>query len=332
MRRGQPLPHERAVIWRQRPWVWGLGALSVAVACTTQAPDSDPAVAPTSPPTLTRAAGPTTLPPPPVRGASVVSDAPTAAFPDAGAEATGDSGSEAAVGDASDDAAPPVDLSAQPFAQPLDARRILPPTSYARRFANLSPAQCMKQLRTAKLPVKHWGGAAKGVANPHKLNGALSGVSFVFPGGKSPFGVLDCRLVLALNEFARVLAKHDVVRVQLDNMYRPHSKLPRHRRGKPRNPSQHSYGLAADITRFWLADGSVLSVEDDWHGELGATACGPDALLSDPDADSVRLRNLVCDVAREGIFTHMLTPGFNAAHRTHFHFDIKRGADYQALR
>ncbi|MEZ4374970.1 MAG: extensin family protein [Polyangiaceae bacterium] len=228
--------------------------------------------------------------------------------------------------------APSSDLSAEPFMQPLEPRRALAATSFARRFANLSPGQCMKQLRAAKLPVKHWGGPAKGIANPHKLDGALAGVKFVFPGGKSPFGVLDCRLVLALNEFARVLAAHSVVRVQLDNMYRPHSRLPRHHRGKPRNPSQHSYGLAADITRFWLADGSVLSVEDDWHGELGAPACGPDAVLNEPDADSIRLRNLVCAVAREGIFNHMLTPGFNAAHRNHFHFDIKRDADYQALR
>lgn len=224
------------------------------------------------------------------------------------------------------------DLSKEPFRQPLAARRLLPPSSYARRFANLSPAQCMKELRAAKLPVKRWGGPAKGVANPLKLDGALSGVKFVFPGGKSPFGVLDCRLVLTLNQFARVLAAHDVVRVQLDNMYRPRSKLPRHRRGKARSPSQHSHGLAADITRLWLADGSMLSVADDWHGELGAPACGPDAVLTDPRAAAIRLRNVVCDVAREGIFTHMLTPGFDAAHRDHFHFDIKRDADYQALR
>lgn len=224
------------------------------------------------------------------------------------------------------------DLSQEPFRQPLESRRALPTSSYARRFANLSPAQCMKELRAAKLPVKPWGGPAKGVANPLKLDGALSGVKFIVPGGKSPYGVLDCRLVLALNEFARVLAAHDVVRVQLDNMYRPQSKLPRHRRRKPRNPSQHSHGLAADITRFWLADGSVLSVADDWHGELGSPACGPGAVMTDPDPGAIRLRNIVCEVAREGIFTHMLTPGFNAAHRDHFHFDIKRDADYQALR
>ncbi len=263
-----------------------------------------------------------------------VSDAPpTAAFADAGApDGASDAATNEGGSDAEAQAVSVVDLSQESFAQPLDSRRSLPPTSIARRFANLSPGQCMKQLRAAKLPVKHWGGAAKGVANPHRLSGDLHGVKFIFPGGKSPFGVLDCRLVLALNEFARVLAKHEVVRVQLDNMYRPRSKLPRHRRGKARNPSQHSYGLAADITRFWLSDGSLLSVEEDWHGELGAPACGPEAVLTEPDDDAVRLRNLVCDVARAGIFTHMLTPGFNAAHRNHFHFDIKRGADYQALR
>src|SRR5690606_29541791 len=129
-----------------------------------------------------------------------------------------------------------------------------------------------------------------------------------------------------------VLALHGVVRVQLDNMYRPRSKLPAARRGKRRAPSQHAHGLAADITRFWLKDGGVLRVADDWQGGLGEPACGPDVKLHDPTASAIRLHNLVCAVAAEGIFTHMLTPGFNAAHRDHFHFDIKRGADYQALR
>lgn len=224
------------------------------------------------------------------------------------------------------------DLSAEIFMAPLDLRRQLTPQSFARRFANLSPSACMQALRAAKLPYKPWGGPAKGIANPLRLSGPVAGVVFVSPGGKSPFGLLDCRLLLALREFARVLASHDVVRVQLDNMYRPQSKLPAARRGKRRPPSQHAHGLAADITRFWLKDGAVLRVAEDWQGELGEPACGPSAKLKDPTTAAIRLRNLVCAVAAEGIFNHMLTPGFNAAHRDHFHFDIKRGADYQALR
>lgn len=305
------------------PRILWIGAFSVAVACSATAPPTEP---PPQAPAV--ATAPSAAPPRVAAPDASVEDQPA----DAGAAVDAEA-ADAAADDASlADAAAELDLSQEPFREPLEPRRLLSPKSYARRFASLSPGQCMKDLRAAKLPVKHWGGAAKGVANPHKLGGELSGVKFVFPGGKSPFGVLDCRLVLALNEFARVLAAHSVVRVQLDNMYRPQSKLARHRRGKARNPSQHSYGLAADITRFWLADGSVLSVEDDWHGELGAPACGPDAVLNEPDADSIRLRNLVCAVAREGVFNHMLTPGFNAAHRNHFHFDIKRDADYQALR
>ncbi|MCA9647213.1 MAG: extensin family protein [Polyangiaceae bacterium] len=321
------LEHQKPSHFARAILLSALGGVGLSVACSAGPSQAE---APARPPRVAAWASSS----PSLRDAGVERSAEAdAAAPDTGTLDAGLDGDATTADAQAVDAAPPaVDLSEEPFMQPLDPRRLLPPTSYARRFANLSPGQCMKELRSAKLPVKHWGGPAKGVANPHKLSGELSGIKFVFPGGKSPFGVLDCRLVLALNEFARVLAAHSVVRVQLDNMYRPQSKLPRHRRGKARNPSQHSYGLAADITRLWLADGSVLSVEDDWHGDLGAPACGPDAVIHEPDAGSVRLRNLVCAVAREGIFNHMLTPGFNAAHRDHFHFDIKRGADYQALR
>ena len=79
-------------------------------------------------------------------------------------------------------------------------------------------------------------------------------------------------------------------------------------------------------------DGRTLSVEDDWHAEIGDPVCGPDAVMTEPTEKSIALRNVACAIGRAGLFHHMLTPSANASHRNHFHFDIKRDADYRSLR
>lgn len=170
------------------------------------------------------------------------------------------------------------------------------------------------------------GGPAKGIATPLRLKGPLHGVTFVTPGGKSPYGMLDCRLALTLDQLSEVLARHGVTRVLIDNLYRPGAKLP-----GSRKPSQHGYGLAADIVGFVLEGGQELSVEHDWGAELGDPVCGPEARVEPETEAGVELRNLVCDVARAGLFHHMLTPCFNAAHENHVHFDLKRGDDRLVL-
>ena len=40
--------------------------------------------------------------------------------------------------------------------------------------------------------------------------------------------------------------------------------------------------------------------------------------------EAVSLRNLFCDVARSGLFHHLLTPSYDLAHKNHLHLDIKR--------
>jgi hypothetical protein len=205
------------------------------------------------------------------------------------------------------------------FDAPMPSER-LAKTSPALRTANLSPAQCRAELGRRKIAVKGAGRPAPGVATPVRLAGTLSGVRFSTPSGKSPYGILDCRLVLALEAFARVLARHDVVEARIDNLYRPRARLPGRKK-----PSQHSYGLAADIMGFTLKDGRKLVVERDFGGALGTPPCGPESRVEPPTEAGLLLRNLVCAVAREGLFHYMLTPNYNTAHRDHLHFDIKRG-------
>jgi hypothetical protein len=188
-------------------------------------------------------------------------------------------------------------------------------------YANLSPGQCRAELTKRKIKTRPAGLPAQGVATPVRLSEPLQGVAFIAPGKRSVYGMLDCRLVLALDELARVLERHGVVKVHVDNLYRPRSRLP----GK-RKRSQHAHGLAVDVRALELEDGRVLLVERDWYGSVASPACGPASTVTTKADEAILLRNIVCDVVREGVFHHVLTPSYDAAHRDHVHLDIKRGA------
>jgi hypothetical protein len=74
--------------------------------------------------------------------------------------------------------------------------------------------------------------------------------------------------------------------------------------------SQHATADAVDIAGFRLADGTRISLVDDWS-EGGAKA----AFLRD-------VRDGACD-----LFSTVLSPDYNAAHRDHLHLDqANRGA------
>lgn len=202
----------------------------------------------------------------------------------------------------------------------------LPASAPAMRLANLTPAACRAEARKRKLaatPAR----TARGVATPMRLTGPFHGVRYAGPGSKTTSGVLDCRLVLALDELAPVLDELGVAAVHVGGFYRSRAHLP----GK-KVPSQHARGLAMDVTGFTLEDGTRLEVERDWGGTVGEPACGPDATPSAPGAHTVLLRDVVCGLARARIFHHVLTPGFDAAHRSHLHIDLKRGSNLGVVR
>lgn len=211
-----------------------------------------------------------------------------------------------------------------PFHAPLSAP--LGAAAPATRNANLSPAACRSLVQKRKLPVKRDGRPTPGVATALRFTGPVHGVTFLTAGWKSPFGVMDCRLVLAFDELAEVLAQHDVTQVHVGTIYRRNSKL-----GKNKL-SQHAHGLAADIVAFKLADGRLLEVERDFGGELGIPVCGPDSRVVAGTPEAIALRNLVCDVARSGLFHYMLTPNHDQAHHDHLHVDIKRNATRTVIR
>jgi hypothetical protein len=174
-------------------------------------------------------------------------------------------------------------------------------------------------LKRRKLAVRAANLPAPGVASPLRLAGTVGPLRFVTPGVKSVYGILDCRLALLLSELGPTLAALNVKDVYVDNFYRPKARLP----GK-KALSQHALGLAIDIAGFGLVDGTVLNIERDFHGTIGAPVCGPEAAMSDGTRASVLLRNIVCELTRLGAFNYFLTPNHDVSHRNHLHGDIKR--------
>jgi hypothetical protein len=76
--------------------------------------------------------------------------------------------------------------------------------------------------------------------------------------------------------------------------------------GSKRNyVSQHGYGRALDIGGWRLGNGTTVSVARDWHDR------GPRGRF---------LHAVALDACK--YFSVVLTPDVNAAHRSHFHFDI----------
>jgi hypothetical protein len=245
--------------------------------------------------------------------------------PDAGGASEG---STAGDDDGSDEPEPRQDPDAP--LPPITFRDPMPASVDARApasmYAAFAASRCKAEVKRRELPVAPIKSAQRGVVTGMRLTGAMNGVRLVAPPSSTKFGVLDCRMALVLDDLTKALREAGVVRVSIDNIYRPNAKLP----GRKKS-SQHAHGLAIDVTAFELSDGRVLSTSM-WGASIGEVPCGPDAAMASPTADAVTVRNLVCAIGRAGFFHSMLTPSYDAAHQSHFHFDIKVDASRMAVR
>jgi hypothetical protein len=198
----------------------------------------------------------------------------------------------------------------------------------ARTYADLDRTACEAQLAQRNVPFVRVDDA-RGVLAPVRLIGPLHGVSFHsgVPSARrasSPLEIVDCRLALALDDFAVQLSAHDVVDVLHFSIYRPPSK----RWPAARIASRHPGGLAIDAASFTKSDGTKLDVERDFHGHIGGATCGPGASPSPPTDEAIELRHIVCDAADARLFNVALTPDYNWAHRNHFHLEVAAGAKW----
>lgn len=200
------------------------------------------------------------------------------------------------------------------------------------RYAAMAPAACEAELARRGVPFLH-AEPTEGVLAPERFGGPVHGVT-IHTGApeavrlRSPMEVFDCRLMLALDDFAAMAAARGIVEMRHISAYRSKrdngctAKYP----GK-----QHCAALAVDIASFRLRDGTVWSVQKDFAGQIGAATCGPTARPPAPTAASTGLHALVCEAADRGIFNVILTPDHNAEHFNHFHVEVTPDANWMLI-
>jgi hypothetical protein len=200
----------------------------------------------------------------------------------------------------------------------------LPALAPALRYGRLDRVTCETELERRGIPFSRVD-EARGVLAPVRLQGTLHGVTFRtgLPEARrasSPWEIVDCRLALALDDFAAQLATHDITQVIHFSIYRP--PIATWPDGKL--ASRHPGALAIDAGTFVKRDGTRLEVERDFHGHIGATTCtGSGPHPATPEA--LELRRIVCDAAEARLFNVALTPDYNRPHRNHFHLEVTAG-------
>lgn len=200
------------------------------------------------------------------------------------------------------------------------------PVAPATRYAALSADACAAELALRAVPHERLG-PTRGIAAPVRLTGPLSGVTFrtLLPEklrARSPYEICDCRLLLALDDFAKLLAAQRVVEVIHYSAYRPPPP------GWSEGPFglRHDGGLAIDVGYFRSADGTALNVERDFSPRPAERPCAPGPPPRHATAESIALRKIVCDGVEARLFHLTLTPDYDFTHRDHFHFEVTPGA------
>lgn len=187
-------------------------------------------------------------------------------------------------------------------------------------------ASCHQRLRAEGIRFRVIAPAlAKGVRWPIRLTGPIGSVVFEPSDPNETFAVLDCRLALALNEWAGELRRAGVRRVGYYSMYRPFARVAGGKR-----VSGHAHGMAIDAARFTLKNGEVLNVLEDWEGRDRGEAPCPQR--SDESSGGRLLRAITCEAADRNLFQVVLTPHYNSAHDNHVHLEIKPDVDWTYVR
>jgi len=156
-----------------------------------------------------------------------------------------------------------------------------------------------------------------GVRAPVRITSPLHGVAVHSPlpaaqRARSRADLVDCRLAIALDDFAASLAPRGIVEVIHLSAYRSKAeggctvKYP---------GEQHCAALAVDVASFGRKDGTKLVVERDFKGKVGSLTCATGA----PSPNE--LWDIACSAAGKQ-FQVVLTPNWNAEHRNHFHLEL----------
>ncbi|MGH7269986.1 MAG: extensin family protein [Polyangiaceae bacterium] len=200
------------------------------------------------------------------------------------------------------------------------------------RYSRLDRAACERELTRRGIAFTRVD-EARGVLAPVRLEGALHGVTYrtglsAAKRATSPWEIVDCRLALALDDFAAELATRGVVEVLHYSIYRP----PPARWPAGRIGTRHAGGLAIDAAAFIKKDGEKLDVLRDFHGRIGAPTCGHGATPHPETPAADELRAIFCRAVAARLFNVALSPDFNWPHRNHFHLEVAVGSRGEYVR
>ncbi len=234
------------------------------------------------------------------------------------------------------------DLHAQTFASEQTQEADLPPVEPVfapdvtvdpfpgHTYGNLEDVACIVALENRHIAYERVHGHARGVQTPVRLMGPLQGVRFQHADtpdwlASARREILDCRLVLALDDFASVVSARGFTTVLHYGVYRGDLPLPKHGR-----PLHHTAALAIDVAAFVKDDGTRVEVRRDWRGHVGDPTCAG-ANAAGAREDTLALRGILCEVAREKLFHQVLTPNHNEQHKDHFHLEVMRDTDWSMV-
>src|SRR5262245_45653655 len=201
-----------------------------------------------------------------------------------------------------------------------------PAQTPAVRYGALSTGACFAELAHRKIAFEH--ASAHGVDAGLRLMGPLHGVTFKTnlaekQRATSPWEIGDCRLILALDDFAEILGRYDIVEVRHYSMYRRPNESAQATPGK-----RHNGGVAIDAAKFIDKDGTILDVDKHFNGAIGDKTCGDDAAPHPVTPEATKLRSILCDAVAAHLFNVVLTPNYNPPHHNHFHLEVTRGVKW----
>lgn len=210
----------------------------------------------------------------------------------------------------------------------VDPRENRPSATYAA----MGKRACLDAVAARKIKVVEVA-KARGVRMPVRLDGPIRGVTFrtdapAIERASSASEVIDCRLVLALDDLAKVLVAHGIDEARFASAWRP----AKGGRSTDRPRIRHGGALAMDVTRLGkkLAPGETqrrwLTIATDFRGSIGEKVCAAPAPKL-PEA-ARELRAIACETRDRKAFTAILTPAYDRAHRDHLHVEIRPGAGW----
>lgn len=212
--------------------------------------------------------------------------------------------------------------------------------SPAVRFAGLSKAECLRELRAKRVAFAEVE-SAPGVLAPIRLDGGhLNGVTYRTDApaetrATSPHEVFDCRLALALFELSDVVKAHGFTEVRMFSAWRP----PPRSWKSDKLATRHPGALAIDVRAFVRpatdeAPELEIPVLGTWAPAHGVAPCKKEPAAKAEGKTRTRaetLRAIYCDAAEKRLFTTQLGPNYDRAHHNHFHLEVTPGVSWRLL-